>query len=438
MKRFRRQTPRFYEHGPWNMPTISESGRISTLNVTSEPTRRIAWNLLVISFIFSGFIWQSYVISSQYFKYNVVTVLSITQTIEVLPPVVTFCPRYIEAFNLTHLRQLPEIIGHVNESNFYSIDVLGKYLTIEQIFDLTPKPDDLLTTSKCSYHLPNSTYLTVNGKCRSMFKLKKAYKESYMCYAINFLENDTFSLKHLANTLDQSQAFYVVVINETFFTNSRIMMIRMHSKGTLARGLTSSFVQIDRQFVRHQRTGQLYVNQKYFTLTYSRLLSKRLPAPYITNCYNYSNDNLESSKHCYERCLTNKTIVNFGKVPFTGIIDKPLPFKHMLIDDIRNVTFSNQLTKLEIDCRSLCSRPDCVEETFLPKLSSSLPGIWGIYFRLAIPNEPDIVANSEPLITTIDYVTYILSCFSFWFSASPLQLYIVSTRAKRLSQRRRL
>lgn len=160
-----------------------------------------------------------------------------------------------------------------------------------------------------------------------------------------------------------------------------------------------------------------------YDVTYVRFVAKLMKPPYDTNCHDYRHDGFESDDHCYDSCLINSTIEMLQKVPFTTLSEFEYPYCPVSREDLKNETFQKQLTQLELACKHKCERPNCYEEIYIPKVVSvqhKFPRV--IQFTLLLPNEPDLIATAQPLITTVDLITYILSCISFWFGFSPLQL----------------
>src|SRR6185437_10959782 len=81
-------------------------------------------------------------------------------------------------------------------------------------------------------------------------------------------------------------------------------------------------------------------------------------------------------------------------------------------------------------CNDSCGQADCVTETVVPHLISSLllgdnynKGPFKIFFLRVYPSmEPVVIVTSWSKDAFIDFVVYILSCLSFWFGFCPLAL----------------
>lgn len=383
----------------------------------------VTWKVCIVTVILLGFIWQTILISSKYFQYQTVTQLTISRPDYIVPPAVTLCIDYPDLLNRSMFHHLPEFEGIANNKSSFSTGLTSVYLTIKDIFKMTPNVSDLFNhqriNTSCIYHLPHKYYLATEGDCQARFSFRKHYKGRQICYSIEFHHESRFTLRHLSTTLEHSQSYYRITLDSKNFANSSLMHIKMHTSGTLARGASDKFALIERGLQTRDKTAKY----GYFYLTYSRLVTIRLKAPYTTNCHNYRMNSFESRAHCYERCLSNLTVHEFNRVPFTGVTELPLAINHIGTHDIENGTFAEKLLSFENHCSELCSRPDCYEEIYLPKLSSSHQLKNGIKLRLTVPDEPDIIAVAQPQITTIDYVTYIISCLSFWTAFSPTQFY---------------
>lgn len=93
-----------------------------------------------------------------------------------------------------------------------------------------------------------------------------------------------------------------------------------------------------------------------------------------------------------------------------------IPVKPLRVHDS---PFRRNVSRIEEFCSKKTNVPDCKSEIYIPVPRTTKdaddPAI-----RILAPGLPQILTKSIAKIDPIDYVTYILSSFSFWFAFSPL------------------
>lgn len=76
-------------------------------------------------------------------------------------------------------------------------------------------------------------------------------------------------------------------------------------------------------------------------------------------------------------------------------------------------------------CKKKCRRPDCYTEYIVPspiQMQTSHPDLSfrEMIIRIFPPKETVLIVTSKQKVILLDFVVYILSCFSFWFGFCPL------------------
>lgn len=171
-----------------------------------------------------------------------------------------------------------------------------------------------------------------------------------------------------------------------------------------------------------------------YILSYSYTKSTLIKAPYDTNCFNYKTVGLDSQAHCFENCLLLVSIRNNMRhrtsITRTRNDQQPIKSTSMNYKCEGNDTKSiEQETKcyfeLRKECNSFCRKRDCIKEFFDTKLDG-VEYLLHDGFRRAIQllvtplNSLSVIITHIPRISPVDYITYTLSCLSFWLGLSPL------------------
>lgn len=362
----------------------------------------------------------------------------------VLPPALSICVDYCQALNRSLIHHFEQFYKayiawyNLTHSEQFSTGITTGILTVSDIFNATPSPDDILNDERCNVVLHNSSsYLSQPSNCAPIFEIRKFYKERYICYSFEFLpmrDTDGFLYSTLSNTLDLSKMYFRLQVPEDRFDNMSQFLFFMTKSSKLPRGNSDNFSFSSR--IRGSSRNPKFARLQMYDMSYLRFSSTLLPPPFQTRCQNYENFGFESDTHCYDACLMNFTLKEFDRVPFTTAVEHPYEAYHLGTKDIRNETLRKQLSAFEHICRETCSRPNCEEDIFIPKVTTKFIAGNFILFALRLPNEPDIIATAHPQLTAVDFITYILSCFSFWFGFSPLQL-IGNQREKKVQKKGR-
>lgn len=153
-------------------------------------------------------------------------------------------------------------------------------------------------------------------------------------------------------------------------------------------------------------------NLHKLAMSYTYYRSETLPHPYNTDCFDYRSIGKESRAQAYEDCYRAAVWEARGKVP-CDVLHIGTTNNSMLINN-------NILPLLKRKCRERWARRDCVADLFLPRIVHHWEGTLSGVLNVVAPSRPQIVTISRPKIENIDYVTYMLSCVSFWFAFSPL------------------
>lgn len=370
------------------------------------------WSLLIYFLLaMLGCLLQVYHISDQFFEYDTVTQLTMRRPINAKPPALILCfflsqcydPKIVQKYGLnTSDKQLPEKI------------------TLDQIFELTPTLQDQFKTCRLrtqGYRL--SDRMKGNENCKQHFEIVKFYKQRLICFYIKLKDERPFFLEQLYNSIQFAKYYQVTMVGTGLEAATHYMTFVSDSKLRFD-GRSDSYEEHNRMLL-NESSGE--GNQSFITLTYARYESTLLEKPYKTDCLNYQRQlGFQSKGDCFETCVLKQAITELRKAPFSIAYEEPSPHMILSFDDLKDDAKAAQLDKVEVFCRSRCSKKDCHKEDFTPKIISS-ESYTGVGFEIYAPNEPDVITTFVPRTSLVDYITMVFSCIGFWFGFSPLYFF---------------
>ncbi|RWS10112.1 hypothetical protein B4U79_19004 [Dinothrombium tinctorium] len=154
-------------------------------------------------------------------------------------------------------------------------------------------------------------------------------------------------------------------------------------------------------------------------LIYSVKEFQLLPKPYSSDCKDYSKSKIKSRRECIDKCLLNLTLKHCKRLP---------PLIALSAEDSQPLRRVNEHAKcyenLTTICYSRC-KIDCVFR-FYKIILKELGGSDQLRFNV-LPsfNQLKTVFKLSPLLSKLDFFTYICSTLNFWLSISIFQTYLL-------------
>lgn len=238
-------------------------------------------------------------------------------------------------------------------------------------------------------------------------------------------------------------------------------VIFFHEFGTKARNFFIGYFKLDRYWTQAMGAVRLYVHENgsfprgevtlpvvanlskalSFVITYTRIETHYLPAPYVHKCVDYVIDHsqswFESRTHCVNACIRDKTIEEYNTIPSTHLLSKEALF-HRDLKDRQSVFVSpnvGYVADYDVKCSQICQL-GCVTKTFYTTLSEtatdSLESNDTLIFDVSTRFEnPETSVKFIPRLQFQEYIIYIAGVFGIWFSASIYHLSIDLVRSLR-------
>ncbi|KAI1305848.1 hypothetical protein HDE_01195 [Halotydeus destructor] len=351
-----------------------------------------------------GCVYQIYAISWQYLQYETVSNLQIDRPATVTPPSVILCLEF--KFAVSQRTIFDQHLG--SDEEFF------EKATVGQLFNFTAPAEGLIKNCTIKYSGSYGQATALSELCHELITVRKFLKQQYVCYSFTIDDQNKFYRSHITNARKPPR-FYEVFLSKSF-PRSRFVVFFVHDRSLDFYGLSDSFSEHFRH-IANSTSGSGSANA--IILSYKRFKTTSLPAPYKTNCFNYSLIGYQSKDHCSEDCVIKETLRDTGRLPFSvALYDANLTTMVIQQVDIENGSYTRLLNQMDAVCTSKCPWSDCHANDHVAVILTSFASL-DLGFELYLTNEPYVITEHKARQMLIDYVSFILSCISFWFGFSP-------------------
>lgn len=376
-------------------------------------------------------------ISTEFFKYEVSTLITVKYPDNLLLPKLGICYNEIQLINWEELPKIkPNIIADLSVNS--SINATSRIEDVIKVMKdsktdegrryqgIIFKDMDIATRRSVLYNssdLFNFCFLVVGdgGKfsmnnCSGHFNISYFQYSYFSCFSFHFV-TQSLTIRRLINArADRTAGFmYVIVSHHKLFKeqlSDGILFFNDHDK--------------------HKRSGYFksipLSDIEYQTrLSYDEYTNSLLEYPYTTHCkvYEEKSLNIDSRGSCYESCFKSQTSKFLGSdVLFPGIfvfsemIEKYPKMKSMTVHDLwENETLISIKENISKVCDNQCSSPQCKETIFIPQLLSSDP-YPDPCIATFVMSSPEINTDCEPKLNVVAFLTNVFSTFGFWMGLS--------------------
>lgn len=366
-------------------------------------------------------------ISDAYFKFGMITGVTIGVTEKMKAPSLSACFRWVDVIEPFKNKRFENI--HPDEDD--AVRDLMNVTSMAEIFEKAPLSAGALFD--CRIRKPGSYEIFNPGmeECNKLFNTSKFYMIEYICYRFQYVASkEEFTYDELANTPTWSSVFYELGLHSNF-------SLYKHAKFIAHNDVEYPFRELSMSTVADRSVFDTWNGIfKTFKVFYFTLKQRRLPPPYPTKCRKYDDeDHLDGNSQieCQQICMNNETITAFGKSPFSSILyetapQKPLhPNIPLTYRDMQHPEVSNAVLKMSINCARKCNRQDCEETLSFTRLDDE-PTTDRVKIRVYIPTEALFSIRFLPMMDFVQYFTNFLSTLGVWFGTSvidlePLEIY---------------
>ena len=353
--------------------------------------------------------YQIFSLFRTYTQYDVRSRLKLKIPDPLPVPDLTICVRYTDVIDLGKL-------GHKNNRSLvrgYTVSAIREIQEISTVADvlkLTPREDALL--GKCMFRKPKkySPEIENGDLCIKFFTATKFVTQEFVCYKLSATLKILFDYGTLTSSLSWPGLLYSVTFKKfSWIRDLGIMKVAVHSKVELpytSLGMGS--------LTTNRRNTN---SQNHITLSYKTVNVSALEFPYKTGCRRtMPNGQPYSKQDCFNECLISLTNQKFQKGPFSILIQEPVDMLTIPSSQISNDSFSDSLSRIEIECTSKCKYIDC-DYDYTMTLSSYQESD-ELHFVVTAPSEPTVRIEFQKQMDLNDLIYYSMSLLSFWFGIS--------------------
>ena len=373
---------------------------------------KCCWTLIFVIICVSGFVFQLYKISEVYFKYSTTSKIEVNVRETETYKTIVFCPRFpdlLDRSRFEEFRIFPQI-----PQNFEDMATELAKLTIKDIIQLTPSTSNVIDTCFDRDSERGTTYEMNKTECYKIFTVSKAVNGERICYMIMPRTVRKYSVGDVASSMMFMNVVYELDLNPIF------------GKTLLAYFITDF---VDPENIRNPLYSRLFAsrmlnlssfNKSKFAVYGKSTEISRLPPPHETNCLQQ-----HDRQFCYENCLIKK-FMKVNRVPWSAFISQQLDMHMFTPKDWDNITQASMATeslrkchvqcKIQTECYTAFTETSVVEVVDNINYGSNGKTITRV--ASMVPSGPHTTAVSVPLLSLVEYIIQVGSCFGVWFGLS--------------------
>ena len=378
--------------------------------------------LKILSFLFKflclvACIYQVSIVLGSYFRYEVSTRTDyeIVKTFQIKDT--SFCYRYQDLIDAQKVAKKYNFPSNWTYSNkHWSQSRHGFKLlftaTISDIFEFTPEPENFIYS--CT--VPKSSdsivpHFMVKSKCFNYFTIVKYFMIEYICYRIKWKEEINLDLEMIGTSFYYSSVSYVIYINRTYHSQVRSIRPILHL------GIPWE----TRYFSAPIWKGLSYNYSEEFVLSFNNLRLVKLRYPYSDTICDENADIYTCKKHCFN----NQTMNKYNRLSPHFIYTEPVNHRHLTHIELRNETFTLELSRIQENCFKRCRIDACNNVytlTYSEYVSKLVETDQIIVVKVGQPSGPSITIRYYPKNEFYDVFIYVCSTLGTWLGVVVIQL----------------
>jgi hypothetical protein len=361
----------------------------------------------------SGFMWQSVVVSIHYFGYKTTTAVTFVIRDKIKPQVTAICVRYRDVIDHERLFYETGIRVKSDPSNasltsvaLREKDDATEKLTIEQIFNYTPDPDQVI--KRCLVPDDYGTVSRETSDCKPHFMVDKFFTQINVCYRFMRKRKDDYPIEMITHSGTKSYLIYLVVLSDHFWNIAYVSAI-VYGDGypTVSRDYGI------RLGVRVEK-GPDPNALNYFLLSAHDMDSIKLERPYDTKCIPGDS---ETYFECKKDCRL-KLYATLNRVPGSEMLTEGYKLRPASEADRADKFMQDKMRSFDKKCKDDCFFDWCHWEYSVTSVTPSRYPNASFVFSVNTASQPDFHSRALPVMTFIEYFSFTMGCFGIWFGVS--------------------
>lgn len=374
------------------------------------------FKLLIILLCSIGLLEQVRYVSHRYFEYRTKTIIGIIISGEASFPIVSICFRYHDVLNRTKFKEYYNIsLIKFNEPGYQSHLIFNqtKYLTISELFDLTPSENMTLKPSMgCNIRYPERFLMDMvdTPECYKSFNIRKYLMRQNVCYMFTpKIGKGTLPIYEYALTPGYTGQMYKLHFDTETFNDIDSASVVIHSNN-------SSFIQ-DTAYASNIEMKLRYLPTT--SIFHQKFMRIRLPLPYNTKCRNPPSESTSNFDHWF-RLIDKKSMEALNiSVSFYPTFDSTLNIRKIINYKIfYNETLRKKLLNVIKSTPKYFST--CKSTNFITRTQFFNDN--GSSFAIHWTRDAKMRTIYSPEQDLLDYVVYVCSCIGIWFGLSSFSM----------------
>ena len=380
-----------------------------------------------------GFLFQMFQMSIVYFAYSTSTRSRLITREHVVEKDIALCIRYRELLNLSRLRKESGIIyPNIREEklNITAFKKLEGLLSIKQIFQFTPSPQDIIES--CLVRPDDFRIESRHGiECLDSFNITRFFTQDRVCYNIKELRKNSLQQIRVSTASFYADTIWQINFNQQLKTAKSIRIIGYSGYASwYSRKYSLSIPDVIDN--GSKKYNFLWVKLSTVEISF-------LESPYDTHCVEME-DFLPDfrRRNCLVEALKPKAAtweIYWEREGYGNL--HPLA-----LNDLQNKSLRESVTRISGRCSQLYERLSChTGYTKTMTMSGWRTGGGSEHTSLKVayetPIDADVEITSLPNMKFVDFFVYICSCLSTWFGISFMSVYRFKyvTRCYRFNKR---
>lgn len=354
-----------------------------------------------------GLIYQLHNVIILYLKYETINQVTLEYPKLVDVPDLVLCHYFANFADKVAAEQLENLL--YNDS-----------LTTAVVFEHQPEVGNFFEW--CKVHNTNDTKYTLFENCTDHVAVHRLQKNRHICNVMYPKHFSAIDQKLLSGGLDLEQFMHFRYVLNTSFN----LPLYFKPRGSPISDNSNSAKYVVRQAVNDDKT---IFKDMSVDVAFERTVTQLLPAPFTTNCVDYSTGHdCRSRQDCIDKCIGQKGLALGGVVPLRVATDEATFFKEKL-GELDEELFMN----ISEECEHLFQKAECKTVSYV--VSATPYYLSGVEDSIHIfwypPSKQDILSTAKPRINFEEFVPLCLSLISFWFGLSPFTLDITVAELRR-------
>ena len=377
-------------------------------------SRSIYFSASFIIVCLCGFSYQVIQVSLDYFAFKTTTKVKLQLESEYRSPMVIFCTRYTDIINRTNHEKYGINPNPSSSFRKYMSDM--SKLTVNDIFDLTPKPQEAMIG--CVFR--NNVYTTNilnQTDCYSRILVLKYQEGQYICYVFKSQETSkSLNCNDVSRSVVNENELFVVTLSRTFLLANSIQMIS-------ALSALNTVPSISRRFYdKRIRFGRLSPETSvinYIKISGDVYKIERLEPPYDTMCTGIN----EEIDHICRRKCNIEVFKKHNLWPANEYTTEPIGLRHLTVITASNSSLINDVTESYTNCAKHCTKKHCrTDYSVSVAVDVNVKSMESLSISSSCSRRPVVFVQYLPRIVFMEFALYVSSCLGIWFGVSVISL----------------